>query len=351
MSIDRVVAVRQLERAVRGLGAEVLDLDEDLVRRLVGDVAAHVERDDADVVAAPADGQVADVDLGEVDRGEVLRQGSGGSHARGRAGASGNAPSETSTISGFSRSRSASAAAPSARVRSAGVSLAVMPSTILSSIGPSLENRDIGVAWPSTFITIATSPPPMPSISCLACCFAASMPAGRAGLVAVHRLHRRRGVEQDHHVARLAVELAPSVGSSAANSTSAEDEQDQQQRHQALELLPQRVGVLLLEDALPQLRERHLEAAAPHLDDVRADREHGRADRRCTPTDRERDRARGSSPQEAPGPEDLQDELVERDRGVRAEERHRVLRAVRLELLAVLLVLALVGLEQRPARS
>src|SRR5690606_32698686 len=37
----------------------------------------------------------------------------------------------------------------------------------------------------------------------------------------------------------------------------------------------------------------------------------------------------------------------ERDRRVRAEERQRVLRAVRLELLAVLLVLALVRLEQR----
>ena len=33
-----------------------------------------------------------------------------------------------------------------------------------------------------------------------------------------------------------------------------EDEQDEQQRDEALELLPQRVGVLLLEDALPQLR-------------------------------------------------------------------------------------------------
>src|SRR3954468_12212563 len=63
-----------------------------------------------------------------------------------------------------------------------------------------------------------------------------------------------------------------------------------------------------------------------------------------------RSRRRGAperSPQKASGPEDAQDELVERDRGVRAEERHRVLRAVRLELLAVLLVLRRVGLEQR----
>src|SRR5262249_19441050 len=34
----------------------------------------------------------------------------------------------------------------------------------------------------------------------------------------------------------------------------------------------------LLEHAPPQLRERHLEPPPAHLDDVRADREHGRAD-------------------------------------------------------------------------
>src|SRR5689334_3622451 len=54
------------------------------------------------------------------------------------------------------------------------------------------------------------------------------------------------------------------------------------------------------------------------------------------------------SSQEPSRPEDLQHELVERDAGVGAEERHRVPGAVRLELLAVALVLALVGLEQRP---
>src|SRR5262249_8246990 len=48
-----------------------------------------------------------------------------------------------------------------------------------------------------------------------------------------------------------------------------------------------------------------------------------------------------------PGPEDLEHQLVERDRGMGAEERHRVPRAVGLELLAPALVLALVGLEQR----
>src|SRR4029079_5694371 len=54
-----------------------------------------------------------------------------------------------------------------------------------------------------------------------------------------------------------------------------------------------------------------------------------------------------TSSQEASRAEDLQHELVERDRRVRAKERQRVLRAVRLQLLAVLLVLLLVRLEQR----
>src|SRR6185295_14227840 len=53
------------------------------------------------------------------------------------------------------------------------------------------------------------------------------------------------------------------------------------------------------------------------------------------------------SSEESPRAEDLQHQLIERDRRVGAEERHRVARAVRLELLAVLLVLALVRLEQR----
>src|SRR5262249_12601368 len=55
-----------------------------------------------------------------------------------------------------------------------------------------------------------------------------------------------------------------------------EDQQHQEQRDQPLELLPKRVSVLGLEDALPELRERHFEPAPPHLDDVGADREHGR---------------------------------------------------------------------------
>src|SRR5438128_4239037 len=45
--------------------------------------------------------------------------------------------------------------------------------------------------------------------------------------------------------------------------------------------------------------------------------------------------------------EDLEHELIERDRRVGAEECHRVARAVRLELLAIALVLELVGFEQR----
>ena len=72
--VDRRVAVLERQLPVRGLLGEVLDLDEHLVRRLVGDVAAHVERDDADVVAALADRQVAHVDVGQVDGREVLRR-------------------------------------------------------------------------------------------------------------------------------------------------------------------------------------------------------------------------------------------------------------------------------------
>ena len=119
---------------------------------------------------------------------------------------------------------------------------------------------------------------------------------------------------------------------------------------QPLELLPQRVGVLLLEHALPQLRERHLEAAPPHLDDVRADRERGRADRRSTANIADRDRPEEAHRRKPPERKIFRTSSSNGIAGVRAEERHRVLRAVRLELLAVLLVLALVRLEQRLAR-
>ena len=56
-----------------------------------------------------------------------------------------------------------------------------------------------------------------------------------------------------------------------------EQEEHQQQRQEPLELLPQRVGVALLEDALPQGRERDLEAAAPDIEDVGDDRQPGGA--------------------------------------------------------------------------
>src|SRR6185437_1819498 len=82
--------------------------------------------------------------------------------------------------------------------------------------------------------------------------------------------------------ARLAVDGAER-GIERREHDQAEDREHEQERDEALELLPQRVGVLLLEDALPQLRERHLEAAPPHLDDVRADRERDGADRDVAP--------------------------------------------------------------------
>ena len=200
---------------------------------------------------------------------------------------------------------------------------------------------DSGVAWPSTFMTIATSPPPIESIErlrarpwrrrCRAC-----LPR----LVAVHRLHRRRRVEQDRRRCAPSRSTAPSVGSSAANSTSPRISRMSSSDSSRLSCFHSAFGVLLLEHALPQLRERHLEAAPPHLDDVGADREHRRADREVRAQRRAAMRPEAGSSQEASRAEDLQHELVERDRGVGAEERHRVLRAVRLELLAVLLVLA-----------
>ena len=283
-----VVAVVERELALRRLGAEVLDLDEDLVRRLVRDVAAHVERDDADVVAALADRQVADVDADEVDRGEVLV---GAAPRRPRRCVAvpadeaellprGTRRRRSRTISGFLRSRSASAAAPSARVRSAGVSLAVMPSTIACrsiaarrcreprhrrGLAVDLhDHRDVAAAH-----RVDQARRPSPSRRRCGVCVPASSPS----IVFID-------AEASTRITTLRAlrSTAPSVGSSAANSTRPRISSISSSEMQPLELLPQRVRVLLLEDALPQLRERHLEAAPPHLDDVRADRERSRAD-------------------------------------------------------------------------
>jgi hypothetical protein len=65
------------------------------------------------------------------------------------------APSETTTIIGFCRPRSASAAADSARGRSAPVSAGSTSVMTLRSSGLSPPNRDSGVACASTRITIA----------------------------------------------------------------------------------------------------------------------------------------------------------------------------------------------------
>jgi hypothetical protein len=85
--------------------------------------------------------------------------------------------------------------------------------------------------------------------------------------VAVDRPHRGRGVEQDDDVA------GPVVGGAQGrrrhrDDDQPDDRQGEEQRQEAPELLPQRVGVALLEDPLPQAGERHLEAAAPHLEQV-----------------------------------------------------------------------------------
>src|SRR5215471_7230455 len=78
----------------------------------------------------------------------------------------------------------------------------------------------------------------------------------------------------------------------------------------------------------------------------RAPRRRGLAGRRQPVAARAARFARRSL-QEPPGSEDSQDQLVEGDAGVRAEEGDGAARAELRQLLAVLLVLALVGFEQR----
>ena len=102
-------------------------------------------------------------------------------------------------------------------MRSAGVSLACTLSTILSSIGRSLVNRVSGVAWPSTFITIATSPF-IESIRFFAAFFAASrrviLPASSPSIAFIDAEASSRMT-----TLRARVLLVSNVGSSAANNT------------------------------------------------------------------------------------------------------------------------------------
>src|ERR1700759_1538458 len=69
-NVDGGIAVVQGQLAVSRLLAEVLDLDIDFVGGFIGNVAPDVECDDPDIIAAVADRQIADVDAGQVDRGE-----------------------------------------------------------------------------------------------------------------------------------------------------------------------------------------------------------------------------------------------------------------------------------------
>jgi hypothetical protein len=132
--------------------------------------------------------------------------------------ASGNAPSDTITISGFLRSRSASAAAPSARVRSAGASDGLISSITLRSRGASLVKRDSGVAWPSTRMIIATSLPPIESTSSRARRLAASMRgmAGASSLSAPSDAFIDADASISTTTLRASRGAPPSVGSSAA---------------------------------------------------------------------------------------------------------------------------------------
>ena len=96
--------------------------------------------------------------------------------------------------------------------------------------------------------------------------------------IAVGGAHRRRGVEQDDDVAGAAIGDAQGRRLERRDDQP-DDRQRQQERQPAPQLLPQRVGVALLEDPLPQARERHLEAAPPHLQEVGDDDQPGRDQR------------------------------------------------------------------------
>ena len=80
-----------------------------------------------------------------------------------------------STIIGWARPRRASAAALSARDRSAGVSLASMPETVRLSSAISLSKRLSGVVCPSMRMIMAASPPPIASSSSRARALAMAM--------------------------------------------------------------------------------------------------------------------------------------------------------------------------------
>ena len=102
----------------------------------------------------------------------------------------------------------------------------------LWSIASSFVNRDIGVAWPSTFMIIATSPPPIESIRLSAFSFAASMralvPASSPSIAFIDA----EASSRIDDAARLAIDRAERR-IERGEQHEPEDQQDEQQRDAA----------------------------------------------------------------------------------------------------------------------
>src|SRR5690606_132848 len=249
---------------------------------------------------------------------------------------------------GFWRSRRASAAAPSARRRSAGVSDGCTPSTSFLRRGMSLSKRVSGVVWPSIRITIAASPPPSESRIRRTSALAASMrvaspssPASRAFIEAE--------ASSKMTTLRASSSASPSSGSSAATRSSASMRRTSSRESSRLSRFHSEVASFSrstrchsIENGTSKRRRRILSTYATTARPPSA-----RAAQPMIAVEIGVRKVTWSSAQEPAGAEDAQDQLVERDAGVGAEVRDRPRGAVLAQLVHVLLVLAAVGLEQR----